>query len=102
MNLAINLTISFITQGFKIKINKPTGSLKDMKEMVKEGAITVGKYTIKEFGKYAIEKIFEKKLIKKVIQKTKEFFEKIALSFFRENKRCYYGFKNIWTNDKYR
>lgn len=87
MNLAVNLTVSFITQGFKIKINKPNESLKDMKDMVKQGAFAVGKYAIKEFGKYAIEKTFGEKLIKEVIQKTKDFFEKISLSFFREKIR---------------
>lgn len=82
INLAVNLVVSFVMNGFKFKFNKPSSKLSGkeiLKTMGKEIAIWAGKNIGKRVMNSGIIK-----WIKEIIKKLKDFFNQKINEFINK------------------
>ena len=82
INLAVNLFVSFVMNGFKFKFNKPSSKLSGkeiLKTMGKEIAIRAGK----NIGKRVMNSYIIK-WIKEIIKKLKDFFNQKSDEFINK------------------
>ena len=86
INLAVSFAVGFITGQSKLQITQNKGK-ENFKDLIKQGAKELGKYTVKKGVQYVCKNIFGEKLIKEVIKKVKDFIDEKCINFFDKNIR---------------